>query len=127
MGSLASGAHNLLGHGGVHAAAVIAACGALQCSYDFDRFDPTSAAAQGGGAGIEAPLSDAAAGGPMADESAGTVDSGTTAAIDAPSADVASAEVASADATSADATSASDVSGGTEASTDAGCGAVCIS
>ena len=113
MGTVPS--NNVLGFAWSRVAAVVAACGALQCTYDFDRFDPAAAAAQGGAAGQNTPVSDAAAGGPMADQSVGSVDA-TVGESDAPSAD----------ATTADAPSASDAATAAEASSDAGCGAACI-
>ena len=116
MGTVPS--NNVLGFAWSRIAAVVAACGALQCTYDFDRFDP--AAAQGGAAGENTPVSDAAAGGPMDDQSVGSVDA-TTAEDDASSADATTA-----DATASDAPSASDAAPAAEASSDAGCGAACI-
>ena len=76
MGTVPS-KHNVLGFAWARVAAVVAACGALQCTYDFDRFDPAAAAAQGGAAGQNTSVSDAAAGGPMADQSVGSVDATT--------------------------------------------------
>jgi hypothetical protein len=115
MGTVPS--NNVLGSAWARVAAMIAACAVLQCTYDFDRFDPAAPAtqAQGGAAGQEMSVSDAAGGGPMADQSVVSVDA-TTRESDAPSAD----------ASTADSPSPSDAAAAAEASSDAGCGAACI-
>lgn len=63
MGSAFSRSNRLVWHTWARAGWLVAACVSLQCTYDFERFDPVAADAQGGAGGATIPLSDASAGG----------------------------------------------------------------
>jgi hypothetical protein len=90
--------------------ALVVACGALRCTYDFDRFAPTVAAASEGGVAQNPSVPDASSGGSPVDQSSGAVDSATgETTIDALGSDA----------------KVSDAAAGT--TSDAGCGAACIS